>query len=91
MPSMTVMIFEDDEDGGVEVEFEFTVAGADPDVGIMTEYVEEWWISGTDEESKKLIERLNADPKEDERVGQYIQDRYEPGDYYDDYDPRDYD
>lgn len=31
--------------GGLPVTIEFTVAGAEPDVGIMSAYVDEWYIT----------------------------------------------
>jgi len=30
--------------GGLPVAIEYTVAGADPSVGIMSSYVDDWWI-----------------------------------------------
>jgi hypothetical protein len=29
--------------GNVEIELQFTIQGSEPDVGIMSEYIEEWW------------------------------------------------
>ena len=31
--------------GGLPVTIEFTMQGAEPDVGIMSDYVEEWFVS----------------------------------------------
>jgi hypothetical protein len=90
MPHMTVMLFEQDEDGGTEVEIEFETEGADESVGIMSDFVSDYWISGNDEETKALQARLNADPKECDRVLQYLNDHYEPDDYVEDYDRTDY-
>lgn len=82
---MTMKLFEDDPGGGTEVEIEFIIANADPDVGIERSYAEEWWIVGNDEKTLALQKRLSADTAEDERVGVYIHENYVglDSDYYD--------
>jgi hypothetical protein len=36
------------EDGEIEVEFEINVCSAEPDVGIMGDYIDDWSISAID-------------------------------------------
>lgn len=31
--------------GNVAINLEFVIQGAEPDVGIMSEYIEEWWVT----------------------------------------------
>ncbi len=31
--------------GNVEIELQFIIQGSEPDVGIMSEYIEEWWVT----------------------------------------------
>lgn len=46
--SNTSLSFLSPEDGEIEVEFEIHVCRAEPDVGIMTAYIDDWSISAVD-------------------------------------------
>lgn len=55
--------------GNVEIELQFTIQGAEPDVGIMTEYIEEWWVThingvsiSNPKSRDKFCEAVEADP-----------------------------
>ena len=52
--------------GGLPVTVEYTVARAEPDVGIMSDYVDEWWITHINDrkvksEPKWLTSKLDED------------------------------
>jgi hypothetical protein len=71
--------------GGLPVTIEFTMAGADPSVGIMSSYCEEWVITHINgrkckKEPNWLYERIAARKGEEDRIIEAC------GEYADDYD-----
>jgi hypothetical protein len=54
--------------GGLSVDISFSVAPAEPDVGIMSSYVDEWSIVGINGKAKKntdwIMKRLTAADEE---------------------------
>lgn len=77
--------------GGLLVDVEFTVSGAEPDVGIMSAGVDEWSIVGINGKRKKntdwILNRLTA--ADEERIVEACNEQSGDG-YEDDYEP-DYD
>lgn len=51
--------------GGLPVTVGFTVAGAEPDVGIMSSYIDDWWIEDVAGKPKKntdwITNRMSRD------------------------------
>lgn len=78
---------------GLQITVEFTMSGAEPDVGIMSSYVDEWYIThiagrqlGKKEKADWLYNRIAKAGDEDK----ILEACAEVGsDYYDDYDDRD--
>lgn len=59
--------------GGLPVTIEFTMQGAEPDVGIMSDYVEEWFVSHINSKTCKkspdwLYNRIQSRKGEEERI-----------------------
>lgn len=78
--------------GGLEVTVEFSACGAEPDVGIMSDYVEEWEIveiAGRalrkKESANWLYRRIDATKGEEDKILQACFDRMEDArnDYFD--------
>lgn len=77
--------------GGLQITVEFTTSGAEPDVGIMSSYVDEWYIthiSGRPLRKKEkcdwLYDRIAKAGEEEiiiEKCMEYEDDGYD--DYYD--------
>ena len=44
----TVLTFMTPEDGNIEIEFRLDIAAAEPDVGIMSDWVDDWDITAVD-------------------------------------------
>jgi hypothetical protein len=70
--------------GGLPITVEYTVAPADRDVGIMSDYVEEWCITHINDRKCKteplwLTKRIAACKGEEERIltaiNEYVDDR----------------
>jgi hypothetical protein len=75
--------------GGLEITVEFKACRAEPDVGIMRDYVEEWSIceiAGRPLRKKEsaawLYKRIDAKKGEDDRILQACYDAMEGADYY---------
>lgn len=81
--------------GGLPITVEFSMANADPDVGIMSEYVDEWYIievNGKKLKNTQWVEdRIHAKKGEEDRLVEemtaHANDRWSAADEYDDYDP----
>lgn len=59
--------------GGLPVTIDFTMQGAEPDVGIMSDYVEEWFISHINSKACKkspdwLYNRIQSRKGEEDRI-----------------------
>lgn len=75
--------------GGLPVTIEFTVSGAEPDVGIMSSGVDDWWIVAINGRAVKkcdwLYRRIDATKGESDRIVEELNevefDDYD--DYYD--------
>lgn len=59
----------------VEIDIQFSICGAEHDVGIMSEYIEEWFVTYINgvkitnpQTIEKFCERVEANPKEFEIV-----------------------
>lgn len=81
--------------GGLEITVEFSMQGAEPDVGIMSAYVEEWYITEIagrplrkKESADWLYKRIEAKKGEEERILEacYAAAEDAPNDYEPDYD-----
>jgi hypothetical protein len=79
--------------GGLPVTVEFNIQGAEPDVGIMSSYIEEWWITHINGRKCKkhpqwLQNRIDAKKGEDDQIIEQLNEYelYEP-----EYDDRDND
>lgn len=64
--------------GGLPVTVEFTVAPAEPDVGIFSAYVDDWWITAINGRPVKncawLDRRIDATKGEEERIREALND-----------------
>lgn len=74
--------------GGLPVTIEYTVQGAEPDVGIMSGYVDDWYIVAINGRAVKkcdwLDRRIDATKGEGERIIEALNEAAsEPDDYYD--------
>lgn len=76
--------------GGLNIEVEYTMGGADRSVGIMSDYVEEWYITAIagrslrkGEKADWLYKRIEAAKEEDKIVEACCEAAAD--DYYDDY------
>lgn len=74
--------------GGLPVTIEYTVQGAEPDVGIMSGYVDDWYIVAINGRAVKkcdwLERRIDATKGERERIVEELNElANEPDDYYD--------
>lgn len=89
MPTTSVTLYLDGDEEGVEVDIEYEVGRADPDVGYMYDYCEDWWLVGNDDATKALQDKLNADKKEYERIEDILHELANEDTHdYDDYDDR---
>jgi hypothetical protein len=74
--------------GGLPVTIEYTVQGAEPDVGIMSSYVDEWYITAINGRAVKkcdwLDRRIAATKGETDRILEELNEA-DHDDYYDDY------
>ncbi len=70
---------------GLEVTIEYTVQSAEPDVGIMSDYPEEWFISHIG--NRKCPDDLDAalraflSPKEEDAIIEALPTDFDDGDY----------
>lgn len=76
--------------GGLPVTIEYTVQGAEPDVGIMSSYVDEWYITHINGRAVKkcdwLDRRIAAMKGETDRIIEELNEQASEADYgYDDY------
>lgn len=76
--------------GGLPVTIEYTVQGAEPDVGIMSGYVDDWYIVAINGRAVKkcdwLDRRIDATKGERERIVEELNELANEPDYgYDDY------
>lgn len=76
--------------GGLPVTIEFTIQGAEPDVGIMSSYVDEWYITHINGRAVKkcdwLDRRIAATKGETERLVEEMNEHADDTDFgYDDY------
>lgn len=82
--------------GGLPVTVEYNVQGAEPDVGIMSAYVDEWWIVAVNGRAPKKVKptsfdwvyaRINAKEGEDKRIIEELNEiaAEDDGGYYEDY------
>lgn len=74
--------------GGLPVTIEYTVQGAEPDVGIMSSYVDDWYIVAINGRAVKscdwLDRRIDATKGERDRIVEELNERAgEDDDYYD--------
>ena len=78
--------------GGLEITVEFTPCRAEPDVGLMSDYVEEWYISEIagrqlhkKESADWLYRRIEARKGEEDRILQACYDAMDnaKNDYFD--------
>jgi len=76
--------------GGLEITVEFSIGGAEPDVGIMGDYVDEWYITHIagralkkGEKADWLYRRIEKAKEEDKIVEKCLE--YAADDYYEDY------
>ena len=77
--------------GGLPVTIEFTMQVAEPDVGIMSDYVEEWFVSHINGKACKkssdwLYNRIQARKGEEDRILEACYETAEgwQDDYYED-------
>lgn len=72
--------------GGLPVTIEFTVQGAEPDVGIMSGYVDDWYITAINGRPVKkcdwLYRRIDATKGESDRIVEALNE-VEIDDYHD--------
>lgn len=73
--------------GGLEITVEFSVGSAEPDVGIMGDYVDEWYITHIagrplrkGEKAQWLYDRIAKSGDEDRIVGKCLE--YAADDFY---------
>lgn len=82
--------------GGLPVTIEYDVQGAEPDVGIMSAYVDDWYIVAVNGRAPKKVKptsfdwvynRINATEGETDRILQELNEiaAQDDGDYYEDY------
>ena len=75
--------------GGLPVTIEYDVQGAEPDVGIMSSYVDDWWIVAINGRAVKkcdwLYRRIDATKGESDRIGDELNELEHDDGYYDDY------
>ncbi|QJD54547.1 hypothetical protein [Sphingomonas phage Kharn] len=76
--------------GGLPVTVEYETYAAEPDVGIMSGGVDDWWIVAINGRPVKkcdwLYRRIEATKGERERIREELDEiANEPDDYYDDY------
>lgn len=67
--------------GGLPVEIEYSVARAEPDVGIMSDYVEEWWVEKvkgrtTSAAFAKALQRRVEETKGEDALLEEIMEHY---------------
>lgn len=75
--------------GGLPVTIEYDVQGAEPDVGIMSSYVDDWWIVAINGRAVKkcdwLYRRIDATKGESDRIRDELNELEHDDGYYDDY------
>lgn len=75
--------------GGLPVTIEYTIQGAEPDVGIMSSYVDEWYIVAINGRPVKkcdwLDRRIAATKGEADRIVEELNEIEHDDGYYDDY------
>lgn len=76
--------------GGLPVTIEYTIQGAEPDVGIMSSYVDEWYIThinGREVKACNWLDKRIAETKgETERLIEEMCEHADDSDFgYDDY------
>lgn len=82
MPSADITVL-----GGLPVTVEWTVGVAEPDVGIMSDYVDEWHITYIANRRCKrspdwLYKRILATKGEEQRIAELLPTIYEEPDFY---------
>lgn len=75
--------------GGLPVTVEYTVQGAEPDVGIMSSYVDDWYIVAINGRTVKkcdwLYKRIDATPGERDKLVEALNEAACEDDGYYDY------